>query len=59
MYEAGTLVVLVLGAGHVDQGDAVVFIIVSDEGEVVVGVDDFAAEEVDVEALHVLEAAGA
>lgn len=58
MDEASGFVIFVFGARHVDQGDAVMFIVISDEGQVVVGVHDSAAEEVAVEAFHMIEACG-
>lgn len=59
MHQTGAFVVLVFGAGHVDQGNPMMFIVVGDKRQVFVGVDDVAAQEVAVEPLHVVEAASA
>ena len=47
------------GAGDSDQGDAVVFVVVGDEGDHFVAVGDGAAEEGGVEVRHALQVGGA
>ena len=58
VHEAGAFVVFVFSAGHVNEGDAVVLVIVGDECQVVVGMHDFSTKKVAVEALHMIEACG-
>lgn len=58
MYQPGISRVLVRGFRVVNECYPVVFVVIGDEGEIVVGVDDVAAKEVDIEAFHMVEAGG-
>lgn len=58
MHQPSTPMVLIRGIGVVDQSNAMMFVVVGDEGQVIVRVHDVAAQEIDVEAFHVVEARG-
>ena len=56
MDETSAFVVFVFGSGDVDESDAVVFVVVGDERQILVRMHDSAAKEAAVKTLHVLEA---